>query len=308
MERACDVPGRVDAQARDRRDAADPPRAAAGAGQPPRPAVPGMLIPSDNEAANRMLVMLGGSTSGGGALVNATMRVDRPRAHRDVRRLHPRHSLATGADTRHRRARRAARRRRAAAWGIGKSTTALDLARLFRAIWLGSGGLGPLDRTGVSPAGGAIPPLRARARARPREARPPRRQAPGRRPHAQGRLGERGAPRRGARRVAGRRVRRRRDDASRRTAASLGRVADAASAVPRLSSRLAASVHRGRRPFAGRLPSRAERGRGKSREGAGRRPRYEPASALGVRCLPILRSAGGGLGSLNGSCPIGADI
>ena len=33
-----------------------------------------MLIPSDNEAANRMLVMLGGSTSGGGAVVNATMR------------------------------------------------------------------------------------------------------------------------------------------------------------------------------------------------------------------------------------------
>ncbi len=27
-------------------------------------------------------------------------------------------------------------------------------------------------------------------------------------------------------------------------------------------------------------------------EGAGGRPRYEPASALGVRCLPILRSSG----------------
>ena len=35
-------------------------------------------------------------------------------------------------------------------WGIGKSTTALDLARLFRTIWLRSGGLGPLDRTAVS--------------------------------------------------------------------------------------------------------------------------------------------------------------
>ena len=39
-------------------------------------------------------------------------------------------------------------------WGIGKSTTALDLAQLLRAVWLSSGGLGPLARTGsgVTPA------------------------------------------------------------------------------------------------------------------------------------------------------------
>ena len=29
-------------------------------------------------------------------------------------------------------------------WGVGKATTALDLARLHRAVWLASGGLGPL--------------------------------------------------------------------------------------------------------------------------------------------------------------------
>ena len=39
-------------------------------------------------------------------------------------------------------------------WGIGRSSTALDLAQLYRALWLSSGGLGPLMRTGsgVTPA------------------------------------------------------------------------------------------------------------------------------------------------------------
>ncbi len=39
-------------------------------------------------------------------------------------------------------------------WGVGKATTALDLARLYRAIWLESAGLGPLARagSGLSPA------------------------------------------------------------------------------------------------------------------------------------------------------------
>ena len=111
-----------------------------------------MLIPSDNEAANRMLVLLGGSTSGGGAAVNATMRsigLERTEMYggyilgtslapptRDVAaRGVPLNVVAQPA------------------WGIGKATTALDLARLFRAIWLGSGGLGPLTaRAAVSPA------------------------------------------------------------------------------------------------------------------------------------------------------------
>ena len=39
-------------------------------------------------------------------------------------------------------------------WGVGKATTARDLASLHRAVWLASGGLGPLVRagTGISPA------------------------------------------------------------------------------------------------------------------------------------------------------------
>jgi hypothetical protein len=111
-----------------------------------------MLIPSDNEAANRLLVLLGGSTRGGGALVNAAMRsigLERTEMYGGYvlgTSLAPPRGLAgrgvplTVVSQ--------------PAWGIGKATTALDLARLFRAIWLGSGGLGPFVRggSGVTPA------------------------------------------------------------------------------------------------------------------------------------------------------------
>jgi hypothetical protein len=111
-----------------------------------------MLIPSDNEAANRMLVMLGGSTSGGGAIVNATMRsIGLERTE-----MYGGYILGTSLDppTREIAARGVPLNvAEQPGWGIGKATTALDLSRLFRAIWLGSGGLGPLaTRTGVSPA------------------------------------------------------------------------------------------------------------------------------------------------------------
>ena len=111
-----------------------------------------MLIPSDNEAANRMLVLLGGSTSGGGAIVNATMRsIGLERTE-----MYGGYILGTsvGEPTREIAARGVPLTVVAQpSWGIGKATTALDLARLFRAIWLGSGGLGPLSaRTGVTPA------------------------------------------------------------------------------------------------------------------------------------------------------------
>jgi len=111
----------------------------------------GMLIPSDNEAANRSLVMLGGSTSGGGAIVNATMRS----LGLERTEMYGGYILGTALDppTRDLAARGVPLTVVAQpAWGIGKSTTALDLARLFRAIWLGSGGLGPLGRSGVSAA------------------------------------------------------------------------------------------------------------------------------------------------------------
>jgi hypothetical protein len=112
-----------------------------------------MLIPSDNEAANTLLVRLGGSTSGGGAIVNAAMRTI------GLERTEMYGGYILGTST-------APPSRGVAgggvplnvvsqpSWGIGKSTTALDLAELFRAVWLSSGGLGPLMRSGsgVTPA------------------------------------------------------------------------------------------------------------------------------------------------------------
>ena len=110
-----------------------------------------MLIPSDNAAANALLVRLGGSTSGGGALVNETMRA----IGLERTEMYGGYILGTAFGS----------RELAGAgvplsvvsqpsWGIGKSTTALDLAQLLRAVWLSSGGLGPLARTGsgVTPA------------------------------------------------------------------------------------------------------------------------------------------------------------
>ena len=111
----------------------------------------GMLIPSDNEAANRSLVLLGGSTSGGGAVVNATMRA----IGLERSEMYGGYILGTAIapPTRGVAARGVPLSVTAQpAWGAGKASTALDLARLFRAIWLRSGGLGPLDsRSGVSP-------------------------------------------------------------------------------------------------------------------------------------------------------------
>lgn len=111
-----------------------------------------MLIPSDNAAANALLVRLGGSTSGGGALVNETMRA----IGLESTEMYGGYILGTAFG---------GSRELAGAgvplsvvsqpsWGIGKSTTALDLAQLLRAVWLSSGGLGPLARTGsgVTPA------------------------------------------------------------------------------------------------------------------------------------------------------------
>jgi beta-lactamase class A len=111
-----------------------------------------MLIPSDNAAANALLVRLGGSTSGGGALVNETMRT----IGLERTEMYGGYILGTALG---------GSRELAGGgvplsvvsqpyWGIGKSTTALDLAQLFRAVWLSSGGLGPLTRagSGVTPA------------------------------------------------------------------------------------------------------------------------------------------------------------
>jgi beta-lactamase class A len=105
-----------------------------------------MLISSDNGAANRLETLIGGSTSGGSALVNATMsaigleRTEMYGGYILNTSLGPTRELAAAGiplsvDDQ-------------PAWGTGKTTTAYDLARLARAIWLATGGLGPL-RTAV---------------------------------------------------------------------------------------------------------------------------------------------------------------
>jgi len=111
-----------------------------------------MLDASDNESANRLLVSLGGSTSGGGHIVDGVMRsvgLERTVMYGGYvigtslglsRSLASRGVPVNVVDQ--------------PAWGVGKATTAFDLASLHRAVWLASGGLGPLAaaRSGVTPA------------------------------------------------------------------------------------------------------------------------------------------------------------
>ena len=112
-----------------------------------------MLIPSDNDAANTLLVRLGGSTSGGGAIVNAAMRgIGLERTE-----MYGGYILGTSTAPPYRGVAGGGVPLNVVSqpyWGVGKSTTALDLAELFRAVWLSSGGLGPLMRSGsgVTPA------------------------------------------------------------------------------------------------------------------------------------------------------------
>ncbi len=112
-----------------------------------------MLIPSDNAAANTLLVRLGGSTSGGGGLVDAELRA----IGLEQTDMYGGYVIGTafGVPVRGLAARGVPLTVVSQPqWGIGKTTTALDLARLYRAIWLASGGLGPLERngSGVTPA------------------------------------------------------------------------------------------------------------------------------------------------------------
>lgn len=112
----------------------------------------GMLIASDNDAANRGLVHLGGSTSGGGALVNTTMRaIGLQRTE-----MYGGYLLGTALEPVREPTARGIPLNVVSqpAWGVGKATTAADLAQLHRALWLASAGLGPLGRarSGVDPA------------------------------------------------------------------------------------------------------------------------------------------------------------
>ena len=103
-----------------------------------------MIVPSDDEAANQLLVWLAGSTSAGGHEVNALMRS-----------IGLRDSIMYGGYlVREPASRIPVRVDEQPAFGVGKYTTAHDMAMLHRALWLASGAKGPLRRTrpGLTPA------------------------------------------------------------------------------------------------------------------------------------------------------------
>jgi beta-lactamase class A len=103
-----------------------------------------MIVPSDDAAANSLLVWLGGSTSAGAYRVNDLMKsiglIDT--------------LMYGGYLTRTLSSRIPVRVDEAPDFGIGKYTTARDMTSLWRALWLDSGGLGPLrkSRPGLTPA------------------------------------------------------------------------------------------------------------------------------------------------------------
>ena len=163
-----------------------------------------MIIPSDDASANALLVWLDGSTSSGAYRVNALMGS-----------LGLTDSLMYGGyEVRTLSSRIPLRVDEAPAFGVGKYTTAWDMTSLWRAIWLASGGKGPLrsSQSGLTPADARyLLWLTAHVRDQPkldtdRSLRARRRGAP------QGRLDQRCAPRHRSRLLAGRRVRRRGHD------------------------------------------------------------------------------------------------
>jgi hypothetical protein len=94
-----------------------------------------MIVPSDDAAANALLVWLGGSTSSGAYRVNDLMRS-----------LGLRDTLMYGGYEviRSLSGRIPVRVDESPAFGVGKYTTAWDMTSLWRAIWLASGGKGAL--------------------------------------------------------------------------------------------------------------------------------------------------------------------
>jgi beta-lactamase class A len=96
-----------------------------------------MLVHSDNEAANSLLVRLGGSTSGGASEVNATL----GRVGIGDSLLYGGYAVGTAAAPRI-----PVRVERQPAFGVGKYTTAYDLARLHRLVHMAAGSRGVLVR------------------------------------------------------------------------------------------------------------------------------------------------------------------
>ncbi len=100
-----------------------------------------MLISSDNAAANDVERYFAGSTSAGSARVNALMR--------SLRLFDTEMYGGYTVETRGLAARNPpipVRVDSQPSWGIGKRTTAFDLAQVTRALWLASGNIGPLRR------------------------------------------------------------------------------------------------------------------------------------------------------------------
>jgi beta-lactamase class A len=105
-----------------------------------------MLMHSDNASANALEVWLGGSTSAGSQRVNELMRSI---GMRDS-------EMYGGYELRTLASRIPVRVEQQPAYGYGKHTTAWDIATLLRAVWLASGGRGPLraEQPGFSAADG----------------------------------------------------------------------------------------------------------------------------------------------------------
>jgi beta-lactamase family protein len=95
-----------------------------------------LIVPSDDAAANELLVWLAGSTSAGGQRVNALMRsiglVDS--------------IMYGGYVVRSLSSRIPVRVERQPAFGVGKYTTAHDMTALWRALWFATENRGPLRR------------------------------------------------------------------------------------------------------------------------------------------------------------------
>jgi beta-lactamase class A len=103
-----------------------------------------MIVYSDNGAANEVETIFGGSTSGGSARVNALLRslglVDTE--------MYGGYERETAA----RRKPLPLRVDDAPYWGYGKHSSAFDLARLLRYVYLAADGRGPLLRRSLRPA------------------------------------------------------------------------------------------------------------------------------------------------------------
>jgi len=105
-----------------------------------------MITRSDNAAANALEIWLAGSTSAGANRVSALMQSIG--MHDSI--------MYGGYEVRTLAGRIPERVDEQPAFGIGKYTTAADLATLFRAVWLASGGRGPLRsaQPGLTPEDG----------------------------------------------------------------------------------------------------------------------------------------------------------